>query len=162
MKQAIVNSISQSIQLLVKNIMTGKNAFAGFVSMVAGLMGELAIQLGTTFIATGLAIDATKGLVGGAAVAAGIGLIAVGAILKGLAGGGGSESSAGGGGGGFSSGFGSPDMQLTQEQERVTPQTGVQVVVNGNIFDNKESALQIAQLLNDSFDLSGTLVRANA
>jgi len=162
MKQAIVNSISQSIQFMVKNIMTGKNAFSGFVALVAGLMGDLAIQLGTTFIATGLAIDATKALAGGAAVAAGIGLIAVGAILKGLAGSGGGESGSTGGGGGYSAGFGSPDTQLTQQQDRVTPQTGVQVVVNGNIFDNKESALQIAQILNDSFDLSGTLVRANA
>jgi hypothetical protein len=52
--------------------------------------------------------------------------------------------------------------EQTPEQERAAAQTGVQVVVQGNIFDSRETGLQIAQIINDSFDLNGTIIRANA
>ncbi len=162
--QAFAQSISKSVQFMVKNLMDGKNAFGGFITLVANLIGDLAIQLGTMFIATGIAIESLKSLSGFAAIAAGIGLVAVGTILKSLAGGGG-ESAAGGGGGtvgaGGTTGGSIFDVQ-TPEEERAKAETGVQIVVQGNIFDSKETGLQIANILNESFDTNGTIVRAFA
>jgi hypothetical protein len=53
-------------------------------------------------------------------------------------------------------------VEPTAEQERMAAQTGVQVIVQGNIFDSRETGLQIAQIINDSFDLNGTIIRSFA
>lgn len=163
LRSGLVGVISNSIQTVVKNLMAGRNAFAGFVSVVANLMGDLAIQMGATLIFAGLGIEALKSLGGAAAIAAGAGLIAIGTILKALSGGGGSGD-VGGAQGSYTnptytadSGFGP-----ASQEERNTPQTGVQVIVQGNILNSRDSALEIANVLNDAFDMSGTIVRANA
>lgn len=163
-KNAFANAISKSIQFMVKNLMDGKNAFTGFIAMVGNLMGELAIQLGTMFIAVGIAMIALEGLSGLQAIAAGAGLVAVGTILKALSGGGGDFGGAGSSPANPSytsdaSGFGST---MNTEEERAKPQTGVTVVVQGNIFDNRETGLQIANIINDAFDTNGTIIRAGA
>lgn len=164
-KSALANGIAQSIQLVVKNIMSGKNAFSGFVALVGNIMGELAIQLGIMFIGAGLAIDATKGLFGAGAVVAGVALVAVGSILKALSGsgGGGETSTSAVGSSPFNPTYTADTSSgLTQENERAQAQTGVQVIVQGNVFDSKETGLQIAQILSDSFDTNGTIVRGFA
>lgn len=168
-KNALVNTISQSIQTLVQNLMAGQNAFHNFTKLLLNLAGDLAIQLGTMFMATGIGMMALGEINPLTAILAGAGLIAVGTIMKGMAGGKATDASGGGGAtdyataaSGASGGFGSPETDMTKPEERALAQTGVQVIVQGNILNNRESALEIANILNDSFDLNGTIVRANS
>ena len=165
MRSTFVSGFSNAFGAMGKALISGGNLMEAFGKAMLNTLGQLAMQLSQFFILEGI------GMMFGGSAAAGAGLIAAGAaigvlggVLMALGGGGGggaTGASAPGGAGDFSSNASFGGNQLS-EQERITPQTGVNVVVNGNIFDNKESALQIAQLLNDSFDLSGTLVRANA
>lgn len=158
---ALAGGITSAIKTMAKNLAEGKAIISNFGRFFMGIIGEMAVSVGTVLISTGLGMLALGDINPFAAIAAGIGLVAIGTILSTLSGGE-TQSSGAAGAGSASGGYNPEANNMTQEQERITPQTGVQVVVNGNIFDNKESALQIAQLLNDSFDLSGTLVRANA
>ena len=96
---------------------------------------------------------------------AGAALVVLGGVLQALGAGGSTPAAPSSGGAGSVSTGGvtnsSPMMEQTPEAERAKAQTGVQVVVQGNIFDSRETGLQIAQIINDSFDLNGTIVRAN-
>ena len=161
-KNALVNVIARGVDHIAQKIVKGEDVFGGLLSVVLMTFGEMAQSIGTTMIGIGIAIESLKALKGFAAVAAGIGLVLIGGIMKALAGGGGgpvvnpNEAAA-------DAVIASGDVyQQTQEEERAAAQTGVQVVVQGNIFDSRETGLQIAQIINDSFDLNGTIIRANA
>jgi hypothetical protein len=160
---SLVNVISQGVQHIGKRLLEGRDIFGGLLAVILNTFGDMAIQLGTMFIGIGIAVESLKVLTGFAAVAAGIGLVLVGTIMKGFAAGSSaamapvSNANASAADAVVAAG---DVYQETQEEERQTPQTGVQVIVQGNIFDNRETGLQIAQIINDSFDLEGTLIRA--
>jgi hypothetical protein len=158
--QVIVRGIDHIAQKIIK----GEDIFGGLLAVILNTFGDMAIQLGTMFIGIGIAVDALKSLTGFAAIAAGVGLIAVGSIMKALAGGGGAVNAPNPNAAAADAVIASGDIyqEQTKEEERVKQQTGVQVVVQGNIFDSRETGLQIAQIINDSFDLNGTIIRANA
>lgn len=158
---ALAQAIGSAVKSMTKSLMEGKGAFASFGDMILKLVGEMATQVGTVLVSTGIGMMALEWNQPAVAIAAGIGLIAIGQVLSALGGGGdASASSAGAGGGG---GAGSPDVfgsTPSTSEQRATPTTGVQVVVQGNILNTRESALEIAKVLNDSFDTNGTFVRA--
>lgn len=157
-----VTGFTNAFASVGKALATGGNALDEFGKQALSTIGAIAIQMGQFLILAGFGFSALPGFFSaGGAIAAGLGLIILGGFLQGLGGGSSGSNATAMNGGGIGETAGT-SADLTKPEERNTPQTGVQVVVNGNIFDNKESALQIAQLLNDSFDLSGTLVRANA
>lgn len=161
-KNALVNVIARGVDHIAQKLVKGEDIFGGLLSVVLMTFGEMAQQIGSTMIGIGIAIESLKFLNGFQAIAAGIGLVLIGGIMKALAGGGGGA-------------IGNPNAaaadavvasgdvyQQTKEEERATPQTGVQVIVQGNVFDSRETGLQIAQIINDSFDLNGTIIRSYA
>lgn len=161
LNQGLANAIAAGVQSIVQSVRSGENAFGNFVKAVAKVMGNLAIQMGTMLIATGLGIEALKALGGSAAIIAGIGLVAVGTILSALAGGGGGETP---GTGSFSNGGGPGGVVGTQTgvaaQSEFNPaQQGTQIHVNvqGNILDRRESGLEIAQVIQEHFNQNGSL-----
>lgn len=157
-----VTGFTNAFASVGKALATGGNALDEFGKQALSTIGAIAIQIGQFLILAGFGFSALPGFFSaGGAIAAGLGLIILGGFLQGLGGGssGSNATAMNGGGIGETSGA---SADLTKPEERNTPQTGVQVVVQGNVFDSKETGLQIAQILNDSFDLSGTLVRANA
>lgn len=165
---ALTQVIVRGMDHIAQKIVKGEDIFGGLLSVILQSFGEMAQQLGAMFIAIGIAITSLAFLTPLQAIAAGLGLVMIGGIMKALAGGG-VANTFGGGGGNVNSmaadaviASGDIYEQQTQEEERTTPQTGVQVVVQGNIFDSRETGLQIAQIINDSFDLNGTIIRANA
>jgi hypothetical protein len=162
-RQVAIANISGGTQGFVKALQSGENAFDAFGSMILDVMGNVAIFIGETLIAAGIGIDALKaslaGFGGGAAIAAGIALVALGAILKGLAGG---KATAGTGAAGASSPSTSTATQdVTPELEREKPQSLVNVNVNGSIFDSRDTARRLADLINSGFDQEGLRVRSN-
>ena len=161
-KNALVTVIVRGVDHIAQKIVKGEDIFGGLLSVVLMTFGEMAQQIGSTMIGIGIAIESLKFLNGFAAIAAGVGLVLIGGIMKALAGGGGGPI-ANPNAAAADAVVASGDVyQQTQEEERAAAQTGVQVIVQGNIFDSRETGLQIAQIINDSFDLNGTIIRANA
>jgi hypothetical protein len=158
-KAGLVNGISGGIQNIVNSIANGENAFKNFGKFVLQTMGDMAIQMGQTLIGAGLGIEALKSLGGSAAIVAGAGLVALGAIMKSLAGGGGSTSNAGGAGAGNYANQAGPVTPATLsepediEQRNVGPR--VQLVVQGDILDSDQTANRILDLLNKNFSDNG-------
>lgn len=162
-KSTLVNGVSSGIQSVVKALATGQSGFEAFKNMILNIIGDMAINVGTTLIGMGVAINALAAslatLSGGVAIAAGIALVAIGTLLKSAA-----SSSASGsamsGGGDFSSGGGiGPTQTSIEQQERQKPKTEVVVNVQGNVFNGREQAQVIAENLQEYFDTNaGVLV----
>lgn len=163
----LTNAISQGIQSIVSNLAKGKNAFDGFLKVIFGIFGDMAITIGTTLIAAGLGMEALRasivGMTGGPALFAGIALVAVGTLLKALSGGGGgpetATTTAAVGPGGVAP---PPDVTSITEQPPADRNRKTEVAVNiqGNVLDRKETGLEIANVLQEFFDKQdGVLVR---
>lgn len=151
--QAIVGVITQGVSRIGASLAQGGKAFEGFGKAVLGILGDMAINIGATLISIGLGIDALKlalgTLTGGLAVAAGLGLIAIGGLLKGLGTGGlGNVGVPGGPGGGPTEApaIAQPEDLQNQQQTRVT------LNVEGNIFDRRETALSLIEVMEEAFD----------
>lgn len=165
LRSTLVTGFTNSFAAMGKALVKGENLLDAFAQSVLGVLGDLALQMSTFFIAQGVALLFTPGgsAQGAGLIAAGAALGVVGGILKALSGGGGggAESTAAGASSSASDIGGSNlGNGLTAPAERALPQTGVQVIVQGNILNNRESALEIAQVLNDAFDTNGTYTRA--
>lgn len=164
-----VNGIQNAFSAFGRALVTGGDAFGEFGRQALSMLGSLAMQMGQFLILAGAGWMLIPGFQASAgAVAAGIALTVLGGVLQALGAGGGTPAAPGTpaaaspAGGGTTASYDSPMAAMTPEQERAKAQTGVQVIVQGNIFDNRETGLQIAQIINDSFDLEGTQIRAFA
>jgi hypothetical protein len=161
---AIRNSISKSIQLVVLNIAQGKNAFEGLLKTIGGIFGDMLITIGETVLLAGIGMEAIRasvvGLTGGPAIFAGIALIAAGTILKALSGGGAGSSgvptTSASGGGSTTQGINEPQVVDEKAQQRVV------VNIQGDVLDNRESALRIVELLNEGIVEQGAVITARA
>jgi hypothetical protein len=158
-KNNLVRGISGGIQNIVNSIAKGEDAFANFGKFVLQTIGDLAIQMGQTLLAAGIGIEALKGLGGSAAIAAGAGLIALGAVIKAIAGGGGSTSSSTStGGSNFSGGAGgeatlAEDIAAPESIQESGPR--VALTIEGNVFDTDDTRKSIVTFLNEEFSESG-------
>lgn len=156
-KNGFEKTITDGLTRVGASLVKGGKAFDGFGLAILGTLGDIAIETGKTALFTGLAIEAVKAsigkLSGGQAIAAGIALIAFGGLLKALSG----KGSASGTG---SVPFGSTNDNATPvndvsddlSQQEVKPQTQVAINVQGNILDRRETGLEIAKIIQESFD----------
>lgn len=157
LNQGFGNIVASSIQKLAQNLADGKSLFDDFGNFVLGLIGDLAIQIGTFIVATAIAKSALFGPVE-LGVAEGAALIVTGVLIKSLAGGGGSAPT----GSALSSGGGGGIGSSIEESEAVTEtpdQTSVSVVIQGDVLDSEDSGLRIAQILNNAFDKQGVVIK---
>lgn len=161
------NAIAGGIQNVVNSLLSGQDAFGNFAKFILGVVGDLAIQLGTFFIIQGIAVEALKSISGAGAVAAGAALVALGSLLKGLSGGAGAGAIGGGGVGAGAGGAvtqdnagGSPITDQVQEREQ--PSTQVALTINGDVLDSDETGLRIVNLINKSFQKDGVVIKGAA
>ena len=160
------NGVGGAMAAFGAALASGEDPMKAFAKAMFQMIGDVAIQLGTSFIMQGIAHSLnplTPGL-GGPLIAAGAALAAFGGAVKVLAGGGGATTGGGtsssGGVGSFgtdtefaASGLSSDDLQ---NQE---PKTQIAVNIQGDVLDSQESSLRIVQLLNSAFDEQGVEVR---
>lgn len=162
----IGNGAGSAFAAFGQSLANGQNALKAFAQAFLGVIGQTAVQLGTSFILQGIALSLnplTPGS-GGPLIAAGAALATFGGALSALAGGGGGP--AGGGVGVARSGagsFGEPGTPLgepvaTEEFERQDPTAQVQVNIQGDVLDSQESGLRIVSLLNEAFDRDGAVI----
>ena len=143
----------------------GENAMQALLKGFTGMLGDMAIQMGTMLIAQAAAMFFSPNPAwqaqAGPLLAAGASLAAVGGAIKAFSGGGGgsSASASGGGAGGESFGFTPlPDDLTAQTKERVEPETRVAVNIQGDVLDSDETSLRIVTLLQDALDVNGATV----
>lgn len=161
--QWVVNSASSAFAAFGSALVKGENAFEAFGKSILKSLGAILIQFGTMLIAVGVGLSTVPflfGLQGPAAVAAGIGAVVLGGALQALGGGGGAGAAAGGspsgGGGGVANdGAGgvavpvaSSSTQLADVEDK-KPQTNIQLIVQGNILDRRDTALHLADVLQE-------------
>jgi hypothetical protein len=165
LKEAVRRVASEALPALFTAVIKGRNAFKAFGSAIFGILGDIAIQTGTTLVLIGSGIEALRasilGLTGGPALAAGIALIALGSLLKSLSGGAGEASGASTGGAGGGGGFASTD-QIASPEDELDDRQKSQVVVNvqGDVLDSRDTGLRIVDLINEAFDTQGAVVTA--
>ena len=167
--QGATKIVSVGIQTMTKALMTGELNFKKFGQAIAGIIGDMAIQIGEMAIATGTTMESIGKLSGTQAIAAGAGLIAIGTIIKSFA----------GSGGGASSSIPSPvasvgaesvgtiapvDETLNETIEdpsTIEKEQRVQLVVQGDILDSESTSTRILELLNQEFETkNGRLITA--
>lgn len=171
---SLSQQINQTIGLGVANAFTqfgaalakGQNAAEAFGRAILGVFADILIQLGTQTLLVGLAMSAVPilfGLQGGAAVAAGLAMLVAGGALKALSGGGGGGGSATGAGGGVAvggTGVGAGSTELANPATDVgqaAQERGTQVTVNvqGNVFDRRQTGLELAEVIAEAVGSGG-------
>ena len=142
----------------------GENAFNAFGSAILGMIGDMAIQIGSTLIATGLGMEALKasiiGLTGGPAIFAGLALVALGGLLKSLSGGGASSESASGGGAPTGPEAVQPEPSDFVEEDVNDTGQGVIINIEGTVLDPAGVGQQIVDVLNEAGFTNGSRVIA--
>lgn len=170
LRSGLVNGIANGFAAMGKAWQEGSNVLEALGKALLQTFGQLLIQLGTQVLTVGLLMSTVPilfGLQGPAAIIAGAGMIVAGGVLTAIAGSGGG---AGGGGGGAAAptglgpgggvavspvGGGLGDATAGVSEARAEPQTKVEVNIHGNVLDNKGTALHIAEIIQENFDLSG-------
>lgn len=156
----MVKSASTGIQALTKSLLLGEKGFANFGKVIAGMMGDMAIQLGETLLLTGIGMAALGDLSPGAAIAAGAGLIALGTILKSFSGGGETSPSAGTVGGNFATDQTTGIEDGPVEREEQVP--GININIRGDVLDTTESGMRIVDIINKAYDQEGVVINRGA
>lgn len=163
--QTFVNGLSSAFAAIGKALVEGGNAFGSFGKAILTMLGQVAIQMGTFYIAAGIAAIWLNPAQGAGLIGGGIGLSILGGVLMALGGGGGGAAAASGqvapgSAPGATVGGSGSDMGLANEEERIRPNTGVTVNIQGNVLDRRQTGLEIAQIINESFDTDGVTTRA--
>jgi len=154
-------------------LVKGENAMEAFGKAFLGVIGDMMISLGQSFILQGIGWSANPGTLGSGAplVAAGAALVVGGGALKALAGSGaGGSSAANAAGGGVSasnipldqSGIVGPEDEGPAELEKRKTDTVVNLTIQGDVLDSDSSSLKIVDLLNSAFDKQGVALSSNA
>ncbi len=153
----LVKGVSQGLQAVGAALTKGAGGFDNFGKVVLGILGDFAIQVGTLLISMGLAIDQIKTSLatfnGASLVAAGAALVVIGGALKAL--GGGATAAPVGGGGVTAPGAGGGGAVIEpiseDDIEAAGPKTEVTLIVQGNILDRRETGLELAEVLRETF-----------
>lgn len=153
---ALVNGIGRgagnAFSAFGQAIVQGENALEAFGKALLSAFGSSLVQLGTGFILQGIAQSLAGFGSGAPLIAAGAALATFGGVLSGIAGGGAPQTSAGATGAiGSDGGFGtSPELPPLSDEQANEPETKVQVVIQGDVFDSQETGLRIAQVLQEA------------
>jgi TP901 family phage tail tape measure protein len=144
----------------------GENALKAFGQAVLGTIGQIAQQVGQSFILQGIGISLNPLLggpaVGGPLIAAGAALSIFGGALSAFSGGGSNLSPGAAGAGGASRSFESETLPpISRDEEERRADQNVQLIVQGDILDSEDTGKRLLDLLNDNFKSNnGTFVGA--
>ncbi len=144
-RNGIARAMSSSIQAFVTALTNGENALEAFGKAFIGVIGDLAIQLGTMIVASGLAMLSLFQGNAAASISLGLGLIAIGSLLKALSGGGFEGAGVGPGNDAVTSPILGDDLTDSLRDQGAR----VQVTIEGNVFDTESTGLRIADILKE-------------
>lgn len=159
-KNTFVNGFSNAFASVGKNLVEGRGAFSDFGKVILGMLGNVAMQMGSFFIAAGIGFLFLDPGRGAGLIAAGIGLSLLGGILQALGGSGTGTAAAATESSGAApvTNVGGSGMALADESERQAPGNNFTFVVEGNIFDTQETGKRIVDIMHTTFaDTGATL-----
>lgn len=161
--KGLAGGVASGMSAIGKALVKGDDIFQAFAGAMLSALGQAAIQMGSTYILLGLArIFASFGAdaTGYQLVGIGSAMAVAGGALTAIAGGGATSSS----GGGYSPGsVGSPASSFGESQAvDEKAQQRVTVNIQGDVLDNRESALRIIELLNEGIVEQGAVITARA
>jgi hypothetical protein len=163
------NIVASGVQTFARNIIEGQNIASSFGKLLLNTFGDLATQLGTFFVATGIAklgLFATDPTGTSAGIAAGVALIGFGQIMKAFASGGAGGASYGSSQGmtpiGPSYEVSTPTEIDDEEIERATPKSNLVINVQGDIVSEDEFGTRLVNLINKSIDNTDIKLRQGA
>jgi len=154
-KSTLSSGISSGVQNMVKALAKGEDGFKAFGNAIGGIIGDLSIMMGNFFIAEGIAALSLKGLDPTGTIAAGVGLVALGTLIKGVFGGSSSSASAGAEAGSGVADTVQDEIVTDGLEEGAGKTTGVTINVEGTVIDAKTTGENIAEALQEFFDASG-------
>ncbi len=155
---SVGNAAGQAFAAFGKAIAKGENAIQAFLNSLLASMGQMAIQLGVQFMLQGAAYMWAGMPNGPSLIAAGAALAAFGGVLSAIGGGGGAGAGAdagGGGGGGSSASSSMVQQDEVAALEPRKPETNIVVQVMGNILDRRQTGLEIAEVMQETFGMNG-------
>lgn len=164
MLQTLAQAAGQAFAAFGAAIANGENALEAFGKSLLNSLGQAAIQMGSTFMLQGLAYTYAGLANGPPLIAAGAALAAAGGFLAASGGTGPRDVSGGGVTGGDNGGIDdttSPIADVIAPEDTVAqiPQTAVNLTINGNVLDRRETGLEIAKILEEQFSEQGLVVR---
>jgi hypothetical protein len=149
-------------------IAQGENALQAFGKALLNSLGQMAIQMGSMFILQGIAYSFAGLANGPPLIAAGAALAVIGGVLSASGGAGPRDVSGGGGtaGGGIGSVADNPSENnpinraiAPEDTTPQTPRTAINLTINGNVLDRRETGLEIAKILEEQFADQGLVIR---
>jgi hypothetical protein len=149
----IGNGAGQAFAAFGQAIASGENGLEAFAKAFLATVAQTAIQVGTSFILTGVGYSFLGDPRGAGLIGAGAALAAFGGALAAFSGGGkGASAGVGAGGGSIISGeeIIDPRSNLPASSERLEPNTAVTVNIQGDVFDSEETGLRISNILRDA------------
>lgn len=159
-KTALVSGIANSIQAMTNALFKGQNALEAIGKTLLILFADMAIEVGKIMLATGIGMLALKFLDPTGAIAAGLGLIAVGSILKSVIGTGEQASTTLPSGGGFGYAGGQDFVEQNRmEDVRTSPNSVFNLTIQGDVLDSDATGSRIIALINETIDTKGAIVR---
>lgn len=165
-QDGIVKSISSGLSQIGANLVKGAGAFDNFGNVIMGILGDLAITVGGILIGIGLGLENLKIALatfnGFALVAAGAALIVLGGALKAMSGGSSAPSSQPVGGGVNANPSPTTELTPSSDLQRTEPNTKVEVVIQGSVYDSDETGSRIVDLINNAFDKKGVVISRGA
>jgi hypothetical protein len=167
------DGVAHSFASIGDALVKGKNAFLAFGQALLGVFGDLAIQIGTFYFLLGLANLFLNPAAAAAEIAGGLALIVLGGALKAFAqtSGNGMASSAGAAGGGAAPAGGGvaadPNLSTASpdhfnDRQRGQGGTKVEIHVQGNILDRRQTGLELAEVINEAFGSNGVTYATGA
>jgi hypothetical protein len=171
-REGLAAGVAQGFAAVGAALVEGKNALEEFAKAFIGTVGQMAIASGTRFILEGYAWSTIPGfqVEGAAMISTGIALATFGGALTALSGAMGANSKSSGGGaggydsgggmaGGFDSGQNGAGPIAPEEIAAQIPKTEVNLTINGNILDRRQTGLEIAQILEEQFADQGLVLK---
>jgi hypothetical protein len=163
MLQGVGQAAGQAFASFGQAIVSGENALEAFGKTLLQAFGNALVQLGTGFILQGIAQSFAGFGSGGPLIAAGAALATFGGILAASAGGGagGAVGAGGGVGGDTGGGVATAPSQTTEIDENAAvaePKPAINVTIEGNVLDRRQTGLEIVDILQEAFDTQGARV----
>lgn len=160
MFQALGQGAGQAFAAFGKAVAKGENALDAFLNAMLASFGQAMVQMGTMYILQGIAATWAGQPNGPPLIAAGAALAAFGGVLMALGGGGGESAGASGGASGSASGASSAEADGTGTQDIADaeprgPQTSITVQVQGNVLDRRQTGLELAEVIQETFGTNG-------
>lgn len=158
-RDALVNGLGQiasgAIQNLTKQLIKGKLSLESFGNYILSAMGDIAIQVGTMMITTGIGMLALKALDPTGSIAAGAGLVAIGTIMKAIGGNEDTGVDVGAGAGGVPTSPAFQDSVGPDEIEERVPTTQLAINIQGDVLDSDDTGLRIVEHIKKYADRNG-------